>query len=89
MDNIVLVDWLTFTSKIWSEHQLIDVLHLNDVSWQHLDSYRYGYSHRCTFSGISILSGGTDDMGICVEFSGTGCRAFETYSDLSWIQLFS
>lgn len=64
------------------------MLRLEDCTWEHLDAYRYGYSHRCTFSGITILSGGhNDDMGICLEMSGQGCRAFESYSSLSWIEL--
>lgn len=86
--NLILVDWLTFTTKIWSESDIIELLHLDSVSWENIDSYRYGYSHRITYSGMSILSGGRDDMGICIEFSGQGCRAFESFSDLSWYQVF-
>lgn len=86
--NLLLIDWLTVTTKIWSENDLIQMLGLSDCTWEHLDAYRYGYSHRCSFSGITILSGGhNDDMGICLEMSGQGCRAFETYSSLPWIEL--
>ena len=86
--NIILIDWLTVTTKIWSENDLIQLLRLEDCTWEHLDAYRYGYAHRCSFSGITILSGGhNEDMGICLEMSGQGCRAFETYSSLSWIEL--
>lgn len=28
------------------------------------------------------------DMGVCLEMSGQGCRAFETYGNGDWIQLF-
>lgn len=87
--NLILIDWLTVSTKIWSENDLINLLHLGHCSWEHIDSYRYGYSHRCTFSGISILSGGTDDMGICLEMSGQGCRTFESFSDLTWLDLLS
>lgn len=86
--NLLLLDWLTVSTKIWSENDIIQLLRLEDCSWEHMDAYRYGYSHRCTFSGITILSGGhNDDMGICLEMSGQGCRAFETYSSLTWIEL--
>lgn len=86
--DILLIDWLTVTTKIWSENDLIQLLRLEDCTWEHLDAYRYGYAHRCSFSGITILSGGhTDDMGICLEMSGQGCRAFESFSSLSWTEL--
>lgn len=86
--NLLLIDWLTVSTKIWSENDLIELLRLENCTWEHLDAYRYGYSHRCSFSGITILSGGhNEDMGICLEMSGQGCRAFETYSSLSWIEL--
>ena len=86
--NLLLIDWLTVSTKIWSTNDLIRLLRIEDCTWEHLDAYRYGYAHRCSFSGITILSGGhSDDMGICLEMSGQGCRAFETYSSLSWIEL--
>lgn len=85
--NLILIDWLTVTTKIWSENDLMRILHLEHCPWEHRDAYRYGYAHRCSFSGISILSGGQEDMGICLEMSGQGCRAFETYSDISWFDL--
>lgn len=85
--NLILIDWLTVTTKIWSENDIINLLHMDGCSWEHLDAYRYGYAHRCSFSGITIMSGGREDMGICLEMSGTGCRTFETYSDLTWLDL--
>lgn len=88
-DNLLLVDWLTFTTKIWSEADLLSMLQLSsDITWEELDTYRYGYKHRKTYSGMSILSDGQEGMGICVEFSGQGCRSFETYSTLPWLSLF-
>ena len=87
--NLILFDWLTVTTKIWSENDLINLLHLQDCTWEHIDAYRYGYSLRCSFSGITIMSGGHDEkMGICLEMTGQGCRAFESYSDLTWLQLY-
>lgn len=86
--NCCLVDWLTFTTKIHSVSDLIDLLNMPAATWEHKQAYRYGYANRCSFAGITILSGGTDDMGICLEMSGTGCRSFESYSSLSWCALF-
>lgn len=88
-ENIILIDWLTFSTCIWSELDLIDMLQLSDLSWEERDGFRYGYRHIKTYGGISILSDGhQDNMGICVEFSGQGCRSFESFSSLGWSQLF-
>ncbi len=88
-ENIILIDWLTFTTAIWSENDVIDLLGLSDISWEERDCFRYGYRHMRTYGGMSILSDGhQESMGICVEFSGQGCRSFESFSSLGWIPLF-
>ena len=88
-ENIILIDWLTFTTSIWSEHDLLDMLGLQSISWEERDCYRYGYRHMKTYGGMSILSDGHQaSMGICVEFSGQGCRSFESFSSLGWLPLF-
>lgn len=89
-ENLVLVDWLTFTTKVWSETDVLNMLHLtSNISWEHMDVYRYGYKHRMTYGGMSILSNGQEGMGICIEFSGQGCRSFEDFSDLTWFDVFA
>lgn len=89
-DNLVIIDWLTVSSTIWSESDLIDLFHLSGITWEEVDCYRYGYRHRKSFGGISILSDGhQESMGICFEMSGQGCRTFEDFSDLSWFDLLS
>ncbi len=89
--NLILFDWLTFTLKDeWTPGQVArDVLYLNDVAWESLDKGRNGYRKRMFFENISILSDGADGMGVCVDMTGTGCRAFETFSTCSWDDLFS
>lgn len=88
-DNLLLIDWLTFTTKIWSEADLLSMLRISeDLVWEEMDAYRYGYRHRKTYSGMTILTDGQEGMGICIEFSGQGCRSFETYSSLDWLSLF-
>lgn len=88
-NDILLIDWLTFSTCIWSESDLIDMLQLHGVAWEDKDGFRYGYRHLKTYGGMTILSDGhQDNMGICVEFSGQGCRSFESFSRLGWVQLF-
>lgn len=93
-ENIVLYDWLSFTSKIHSPDDLIDALGLSHVPWVQTKGAR-GYQDRKYFSCISIHYNGRADMGVWVELSGQGCRAFEDLSTLAdtlsekWQSLFS
>lgn len=49
----------------------------------------YGYRCRQWLNGISIHSDHPSVDGILVEMSGTGCRAFETFTDSSdWVSIF-
>lgn len=83
-ENLILFDWLTFTSHCDSPDTITELLGLQDVSWQKMDKGRNGYRQRYFFENISILFDGAENMGVCVDMSGTGCRAFETYSRISW-----
>lgn len=93
--NLILVDWITFTSKIWSLEQIKSSLGLINQDWQLLEYGRYGYKRREVFNGVSLLydgrlnEDGQDDMGICVECSGQGCRALETFGGIDWITFFA
>ena len=86
-ENLILFDWLTFTSHADSPESLMILLGLKDVPWQKMDKGRNGYRQRYFFENISILYDGAENMGVCVDMSGTGCRAFETYSTISWMEL--
>lgn len=86
-ENMILFDWLTFTSHCDSPETIMTMLGLKDVSWQKIDKGRNGYRQRWFFENISILYDGAENMGVCVDMSGTGCRAFETYSKISWQEL--
>ena len=86
--NMVLFDWLTFTSHCDSPESIVDLLGLTDVPWQVMDKGRNGYRQRWFYENISILFDGAEGMGVCVDMSGSGCRAFETYSTISWEDLF-
>lgn len=85
--NIVLYDWLSFTSKVHSPDELINALGLGHVPWTETKGAR-GYRDRKYFSCISIHYNGRDDMGVWVEMSGQGCRTFESLSTIKWEDLF-
>jgi len=86
-ENLILFDWLTFTSHCDSPESIMTLLGLVDVPWQKMDKGRNGYRCRYFFENISILYDGAENMGVCVDMSGTGCRAFETYSSIKWQDL--
>lgn len=87
-ENIVLYDWLSFTSKLHTPDELIDALGLSHVNWTITKGAR-GYQDRKYFSCISIHYNGRPDMGVWVEMSGQGCRTFESLSAVGWERLFS
>lgn len=87
VQNIVLYDWLSFTTKQFNVEQLIDVLGLSDCPWTITKGAR-GYQDRKYYGSISIHYNGRDDMGIWCEMSGQGCRTFESYSPVGWPALF-
>lgn len=88
MTNRIIYDWLTFTSKIDSPESIIDLLGLSDVSFISLERGMNGYPYCLYFSGISICYGGREDMGVCCNLSGQGCRTFEQYGNGDYNALF-
>lgn len=87
-ENMILFDWVTFTSKIDSPECMKELLGLSEITWQVMEKGRNGYRQRWMFENISILFDGAEGMGVCVDITGSGCRAFETYSTTSWEDLF-
>lgn len=76
-EKFVIIDYLTFTSKIDTVDTLKSFLGFSDLPFQELKG-RYFYKKRLSFDGINIYYDGLDDnMGVCVELSGKGCRNFE------------
>lgn len=90
MDNIsedlLLIDWFSFTIKNISLSDCFSFIGLDDVPWVDLSGAR-GYQDRKYFAGISIHYNGRPDMGTWFEFSGSGCRSFEDFSSLDWFSL--
>lgn len=85
--NKVLYDWLTFSTKIHSLFDIIDMLGLQDIKFEQMRG-RYCYADRLNYDGINIMYNGREDMGICVEMSGQGCRDFETYGNGDFQSIF-
>ena len=85
--NKVIYDWLTFTTRIHSLTDVIEMLGLIDIKFENMKG-RYCYQDRLNFGGINIMYNGREDMGICVEFSGQGCREFETYGNGDYQAIF-
>lgn len=65
-ENIVIYDWLSFTSKRHSPDQIISILGLSHVPWVESKGAR-GYRCRKYFSCISIHYDGRDDTYSSVE----------------------
>ena len=90
-ENIILIDWFSFTSKCDGTDTIIKFLGLDvpSIVFQNLGGM-HGYKDRLYFEGISIHYNGSDKMNlkdtVWVEMSGQGCRAFEQYSShKDWI----
>lgn len=102
-NNVFLIDWLTFTAHGETVEYIKYLLGLDDPSipWEDIEKFRNGYPMQCYWNGVTISYGADDekyykdpnkarhDMGICVNLSGTGCRAFESYGHGDWFRLLS
>ena len=86
-DNSILIDWLSFTSKVHSPEDIISLLGLQNCSWQKI-SGMHGYRERYWYDSISVHYAGRSDMGVWLEMSGQGCRAFETYGSGDYKSIF-
>lgn len=100
-ENVFLIDWLTFTAHGCTVDDVKAMLGMTstDIPWENKESFLNGYPLQCFWNGIKISYGADDerfykdpskartDMGICVNLSGTGCRAFESYGHGDWFKL--
>ena len=89
-ENVVIYDWLSFTTKQHTPEQVIEALGLTDCPWSDITG-AHGYIDRKFFGNISIHYNGREDMGVWCEMSGQGCRNFEDLTTLSdkWQTLFA
>lgn len=78
LENCILLDWVSITSKIHSPQNFMEMLGLEKCSWELMEKGANGYHSRLYYDHISIHFNGREDMGVWCELSGQGCRVFET-----------
>lgn len=78
-ENVILFDWLTVSSKDEDPCSWLPLLGMEACPWEPMEYGRNGYRKGLHFSHISIYFDGNEGMGSCLDISGQGCRAFETY----------
>ena len=76
--NGILIDWLSITSKRMQPEDMMELIGITE-GWQLMDRGIRGYGMRSYNGAISIHFGGVQDNVWC-EFSGQGCRTFESES---------
>ena len=74
----ILIDWLSFTSKTMLPEEVMELIGITS-DWDLIDRGVHGYGARYYHDFISIHFGGSQDNVWC-EFTGRGCRAFESDS---------
>ena len=83
-ENIIIFDWLTFSAKDRTVDDMKYLLCMAHVQWEECPGRNF-YRSGITFHGVSIwFDGIQDNMGVCVNMSGKGCRAFESHGSGSW-----
>lgn len=91
-ENRIIIDWVSFTTRLHTVSDLVQLLGLTDVPFEDLTGSK-GKKHRYHFGGISIHA---DDIQnkvltgdyIWLEMSGQGCRTFETHGNGNYNLLF-
>jgi len=88
-ENLILYDWLSFSSKIHTVEQIKGLIGLTEAKFQEIYGF-YGYNRRITYEGVSILyDGHAPNMGVMLDMSGQGCRTFESLGNGNWDSLFA
>ena len=82
MENKILIDWLSLTTTISDERDIIKLLGMEHIPFEELDGIMgfQGFTKRLYFNGISIHYASRKVDYIWLEMSGQGCRAFESLS---------
>lgn len=80
MENLILIDWLCFTVRDKPVDDVFDLLKIGKNQFIEMSHGHYGYHKAYYFCGIWVMYDGQENMGVCVEMSGQGCRQFETSS---------
>lgn len=87
--NRVSIDYITITVRGMELEEILADLGLLNINFQEAKGFDF-YRKRLVFCDMSFLFDGmSKNMGICINFSGNGCRAFETFGNGDWLKLFS
>lgn len=84
--NRVLLDWCGFT--VIDRKFIPDLLLIPWDYFSELPKGANGYKKQAVYHGITVLWDGSENMGVHVEMSGTGCRTFEGLHGNVWGLLF-
>lgn len=93
LQNCIIIDWLTFSTKDYSFSDLVGVLGMQSRQWRYEKGSRLRYVGRWVCGHISIHVNDVDsdsedkkgfNKGCCVEMSGQGCREFESFGRGDW-----
>lgn len=86
MENIILYDWVSITSKVHSVQDIKRLIGMESVPWV-AGNGSHGFPYAEYYECIKIHFG-RDDGYVWLEMSGQGCRAFETYGNGDYELLF-
>lgn len=86
MQDIIIYDALSITSKIHQVADFVEMLGMKNVSWV-TSTGSHGFAYRLYYECISIHHC-RDDGVVWLEMTGQGCRAFETYGTGDYESLF-
>lgn len=91
-DNIILIDWfsMSFRKPGTNIYTIIDLLQLPEEAVFKQFSGRYMYKSRVSWGNIHIYYDNinSDEDYPLLEMSGQGCREFETFSQITFNDLF-
>ena len=93
LENHYIIDWLSFTCRMGSPFEVIELAGLGNLNFSETDRGRYGYDSGYTVDGlINVFYSATrSDMGVHVELTGQGVRKYETLMQVegvTWAQVF-
>lgn len=83
-----LIDWVSISFEVetsdWT--QIAELLGVDHLDFEYHDYGYDTYQEHIRFSNIVVMR--KDDFKYRLNLSGQGCREYETYSRLDWLQLF-
>ena len=78
VESRFLIDALSMSSKIHSVQGLLELFGLQGLEFE-AGNGSNAYRDSLYYDGVKVSYNGREDMGVCIELSGQGCRNFETH----------